>query len=82
MTWRLFATDTLKSTAIETIIQNILMVVIEVIIRYFGKNFFFFLWIAFLIIMFIFITIYPIFIAPLFNKFEALDVSIPKEKEL
>lgn len=82
MTWRLFATDTLKSTAIETIIQNILMVVIEVIIRYFGKNFFFFLWIAFLIIMFIFITIYPIFIAPLFNKFESLDVSIPKEKEL
>ncbi len=82
MTWKLFATDTLKSTIIETVIQNILMVVIEVIIGYFGKNFFFILWIAFLIIMFVLITIYPIFIAPLFNKFEPLDVSIPKEKEL
>ncbi len=28
------------------------------------------------------ITIYPIYIAPLFNKFESLNPENPKEKEL
>lgn len=82
MTFGLFLSDTVKSVVLEVIIQNLFMVVIEGVIRFFGDNFFFFLWTAFLVIMFVLLTIHPIFIAPLFNKFEPLDINDPKEKEL
>lgn len=82
MTFKLFVSDTIKSTLLMTIMQNVLMVVIEIIISKFGDKFFFVLWIAFLVIMFVLLTIHPLYIAPLFNKFEPLNIEDPKEKEL
>lgn len=58
------------------------MLIVEGVINFFGNNFFIYLWISFLIIMVIILTIHPIFIAPLFNKFEPLDINNPKEKLL
>lgn len=82
MTVKLFISDTIKTTLIGSIIYIILMIVVESIVKLLGNNFFIFLWIAFIIIMFVFLAIYPLYIAPLFNKFEALDINDPKEKEL
>jgi len=56
------------------------MLVIEGVIRLFGDNFFFFLWIAFLVLMFVILAIHPLYIAPLFNKFEPLNIEDNKEK--
>jgi STE24 endopeptidase len=58
------------------------MIIIEVVISYFGDKFFIFLWIAFVLLIFFLLAIYPIFIAPMFNKFEPLNQDNPKEKEL
>lgn len=80
MTLKLFLTDTLKNLILSTTIYNIFMIILEGIISIFGNNFFVFLWIAFLIIMLVLLTIYPLYIAPLFNKFEALNLDNPKEK--
>lgn len=49
------------------------MLIIEGIILLFKENFFIYLWISFLIIMFIILTIHPLFIAPMFNKFDYLN---------
>ncbi len=82
MTWKLFITDTLKSLLIEVVIYNVFMMVVEFVIRLFGDSFFLYLWIAFISIMFILLAVYPIYIAPLFNKFESLDINNAKEKQL
>jgi STE24 endopeptidase len=82
MTFKLFINDTIKSTLLTTIMYNALMIIVEVIISKFGDKFFFVLWIAFFVFMFVLLTIHPLYIAPLFNKFEPLNIEDPKEKEL
>lgn len=82
MTLRLYITDTIKSYLITAILMSIFFSMLEKIISVFGNSFFIFLWVAFIVLMLIIITLYPTVIAPLFNKFENLNEEIPKEKEL
>lgn len=82
MTLRLFFEDFVKGYSIQVVLMGVFGLLLEVIVSYFGKKFFFFLWIALIGFGLIMIVVYPVFIAPLFNKFENLNKEIPKEKEL
>lgn len=65
---------------LQASLMVILMNVLEKIVSVFGNKFFIFLWIALLAMMVVLLTIYPLYIAPLFNKFEHLDMTVEKEK--
>lgn len=71
-TLKLFFTDMIKSTVLGMVIGTPVLYAFLKIIDYFGKSFFFYLWVFFLAFQFVMITVYPIFIQPLFNKLEPL----------
>lgn len=71
-TLRLFFKDMLMSTILGIVIGTPVLYAFLKIIDYFGQSFFVYLWLFFLGFQFVMITIYPIFIQPLFNKLEPL----------
>lgn len=71
-TLKLFFTDMIKSSLLGMVIGTPVLYAFLKIIDYFGKSFFFYLWVFFLAFQFVMITVYPIFIQPLFNKLEPL----------
>lgn len=71
-TLKLFFTDMIKSSLLGMVIGTPVLYAFLKIIDYFGKSFFVYLWAFFLAFQFVMITVYPIFIQPLFNKLEPL----------
>ncbi|CAK4616590.1 hypothetical protein LEN26_015388 [Aphanomyces euteiches] len=72
-TLRLFVTDKIKSTVLMMVFGYLLLAALIAIIRWGGDNFVFYVWaftFAFTLIM---MTIYPVWIMPLFNKFTPLE---------
>lgn len=82
MTLRLFFEDFIKGYLIQAVLMSFFGFLLESIVSYFAKKFFFFLWIAIIAFAIVMIVVYPVFIAPLFNKFENLNKEIHKEKDL
>jgi len=72
MTIRLFFTDMVKSELLSYFFGGLLVPLLIWIVRYFGQSFYIYLWATFQMLIFAFMWIYPNFIQPLFNKFEAL----------
>ncbi|BFZ55648.1 zinc metalloprotease [Savitreella phatthalungensis] len=71
-TFRLFWTDLVKGQLLGLAIGAPILAAFLKIVDYFGKSFFVYLWLFFLGFQVVMITIYPIFIQPLFNKLEPL----------
>eukprot|EP00009_Paramoeba_aestuarina_P002578 CAMPEP_0201512330 /NCGR_PEP_ID=MMETSP0161_2-20130828/4608_1 /ASSEMBLY_ACC=CAM_ASM_000251 /TAXON_ID=180227 /ORGANISM="Neoparamoeba aestuarina, Strain SoJaBio B1-5/56/2" /LENGTH=430 /DNA_ID=CAMNT_0047908145 /DNA_START=75 /DNA_END=1367 /DNA_ORIENTATION=- len=73
MTWKTFVLDQIKTLGVAVVLGVPLMVAILKVIEWGGENFWFWLWLFTLAFTFFIITIYPIFIAPLFNDFKPLE---------
>ena len=68
----LFFSDLIKSQVLMHVIGGPILGAFLKIIKYFGKDFFYYLWIFFFALQIVMVAIFPILIQPLFNKFEPL----------
>ncbi|MGV8057495.1 MAG: M48 family metallopeptidase [Smithellaceae bacterium] len=76
ITWRLWLTDLGKSLILSIILMGILISVLMAFILYFPASWWFWAWGFFTLFEILLLWIYPVVIAPLFNKYEP----IPDEK--
>ena len=81
-THKTFITDKIKGVLLTIIIGNIFYCLITLIMEYFQEKFVVIAWIATTILTLIIVFLYPSVIAPLFNKFESLDLNNEKEKTI
>ncbi|KAF2280923.1 CaaX prenyl protease [Westerdykella ornata] len=79
MTIKLWITDMLKSQALLIALGGPIGGAFLSIIKRTGDNFFYYLWVFMLVVQIVGITIYPVFIVPLFNKLEPLKPGKLKE---
>lgn len=76
----IFFTDFLKTQALSFVIGTPVMLGFIKIIEYFGDNFFAYLWSFFFALQIFMMTIAPVVIMPLFNKFTPLEDGTLKTK--
>lgn len=79
-TLSLFFTDMIKTTLLSIIIGTPFLIGFLWIIQVTGTSFVFYVWVFMIVFQLFFITIYPTFIQPLFNKFTELPEGELKEK--
>ena len=70
ITWRLWLTDLIKSIIISVILLGILLSVMMAFILYLPASWWFWAWIFFTLFEILIMWLYPVVIAPLFNKYE------------
>jgi STE24 endopeptidase len=69
-TWRLWLTDLVKSLVITSILLGILISALMAFILYLPASWWFWAWLFFTLFEILLLWIYPVVIAPLFNKYE------------
>lgn len=79
-TKKIFFTDILKGQALSFIIGTPVMLGFVKIVEYFGDSFFAYLWAFFFALQIFMMTIAPVVIMPLFNKFTPLEDGSLKTK--
>jgi STE24 endopeptidase len=79
MTVRMWITDFLKSLIISAVLMGILLGAMLALIRYAEHSWWFWVWIFFSLFQLLMIWLYPVLIAPLFNKFEPVRDEALKE---
>jgi STE24 endopeptidase len=79
MTVTTFVTDKVKTFFISIIFQFIFFGAIVGCMERFREKFIVFAWVAAIAICCVYLLLFPTYIAPLFNKFEALNLEDPKE---
>jgi hypothetical protein len=72
-TLRLFFMDEVKSFALAMAIGLPVLYAVLTLIRWGGELFWLYVWVFLLMVSLVMLTIYPIYIAPLFNKFTPLE---------
>jgi STE24 endopeptidase len=72
ITWRLWLTDLLKSLVIASLLMGILVSAFMAFILYLPASWWFWAWLFFTLFEIMLLWIYPVAIAPLFNKYEAV----------
>lgn len=77
-----FIMDKIKGLLLSVIIGTIFYIIITFIMEYFKERFVIIAWVATTILTLIIVFLYPSVIAPLFNKFENLDLNNEKEKNI
>ncbi len=79
MTVRMWITDFLKSLIISAVLMGILLGAMLALMRYAEHSWWFWVWIFFSLFQLLMIWLYPVLIAPLFNKFEPVRDEALKE---
>jgi STE24 endopeptidase len=77
ITWKLWLTDLIKSVLISAILMGVLLSAFMAFILYLPKSWWFWAWIFFTLFEILLMWLYPVVIAPLFNKYEPI-----KDEEL
>jgi STE24 endopeptidase len=72
ITWRLWLTDLAKSLILSIILMGILISVFMALILYRPRSWWFYAWVFFTLFEILLLWIYPVVIAPLFNKYEPI----------
>ena len=80
ITWRLWITDLIKSLILSAIIMAIMISVFMAFIYYLPASWWFWAWLFFTLFEIILLWLYPVLIAPLFNKFEPIKDEELREK--
>jgi STE24 endopeptidase len=80
ITWRLWITDLIKSLILSAIIMTIMVSAFMAFIYYLPASWWFWAWVFFILFEIILLWLYPVLIAPLFNKFEPIKDEALKEK--
>jgi len=73
ITWRLWLTDLVKSIIIAAMLLGILIGALMGFIYYLPQTWWFWTWLFFSLFELLLLWIYPVFIAPLFNKYEPVS---------
>jgi len=82
ITWKLWLTDLVKSILISAILMAILLSAFMAFILYLPKSWWFWAWIFFTAFEILLLWLYPVVIAPLFNKYEPIrDEDLKKKIE-
>jgi STE24 endopeptidase len=80
ITWRLWITDLIKSLILSAIIMTIMISAFMAFIHYLPASWWFWAWVFFTLFEIILLWLYPVLIAPLFNKFEPIKDEALREK--
>ena len=80
ITWKLWLADLFKSLLISAIMMTIIVSVLIAFITYLPKSWWFWGWAFFTLFQLVMLWLYPVLIAPLFNKFEPIQDESLKEK--
>ncbi len=79
-TWQLWLTDLVKSLVITSILMGILISALMAFILYLPASWWFWAWLFFTLFEILLLWIYPVVIAPLFNKYEPVrDEALQKQ---
>src|SRR4030042_4690875 len=70
ITWRIWITDFFKSIIISAILLSIIVTALMAFIFYLPASWWFWGWLFFIVFQIIMMWLYPVLIAPLFNKYE------------
>ena len=73
MTKKLFLKDSLVTTILSLSVMTIIFKLFEIIFLTYPSIWWFYLWVMFILLNILIAYIYPLLIAPIFNKFEKLD---------
>jgi STE24 endopeptidase len=80
ITWKLWLTDLIKSVLISAVLMGILLSAFMAFILYLPKSWWFWAWVFFTSFEILLLWLYPVVIAPLFNKYEPIKDEELKEK--
>lgn len=80
ITWKLWLTDLIKSMIISAVLMGILLSAFMAFILYLPQSWWFWAWIFFTSFEILLLWLYPVVIAPLFNKYEPIKDEELKEK--
>jgi STE24 endopeptidase len=80
ITWRLWISDLIKSVLISAIIMGVMISAFMAFIHYLPASWWFWAWVFFTLFEIILMWLYPVLIAPLFNKFEPIKDEALREK--
>lgn len=80
ITWKLWLADLFKSLLISAIMMAIIVSALIAFITYLPKSWWFWGWAFFTLFQLVMLWLYPVLIAPLFNKFEPIKDESLKEK--
>ncbi len=80
ITWRLWLTDLVKSVIISAVLMGVMLSAFMAFILYLPKSWWFWAWIFFTAFEILLLWLYPVVIAPLFNKYEPIKNEALKEK--
>jgi STE24 endopeptidase len=79
MTFRLWITDSLKSLGVSAVLMGLLGGAFLALLHYAEKSWWFWSWILFAAFQMLMLWLYPVIIAPLFNRYEPIQDSNLKE---
>lgn len=80
ITWKLWIADLIKSVLISAILMTIMVSAFMSFIHYLPTSWWFWTWVFFTLFEIIILWLYPVLIAPLFNKFEPIRDEALREK--
>ena len=80
ITWRLWLTDLIKSVLISAVLMGFLLSAFMAFILYLPKSWWFWAWVFFTSFEILLLWLFPVVIAPLFNKYEPIKDEALKEK--
>jgi len=80
ITWKLWVADLIKSVIISAVLLALMVSALMAFITWLPKSWWFWGWAFFTLFQIMLMGLYPVFIAPLFNKFEPLKDEALKEK--
>jgi STE24 endopeptidase len=80
ITWKIWITDLVKSLIVSAILMGIIISVFMAFVSYLPKSWWFWAWVFFTLFEIILLWLYPVLIAPLFNKYEPIKDELLKER--
>jgi STE24 endopeptidase len=80
ITWRLWLIDLIKSVILSAVLMGLMLVAFMAFILYLPQSWWFWAWIFFTMFEILLMWLFPVVIAPLFNKFEPIKDELLKEK--
>jgi STE24 endopeptidase len=80
ITWRIWITDLIKSLIISAILMTIIVSAFMSFINYLPTSWWFWAWVFFTLLEIVLLWLYPVLIAPLFNKYEPIKDELLQEK--
>ena len=80
ITWKIWVVDLIKSLIVSAILMGIMISAFMAFVSYLPKSWWFWAWAFFTLFEIGLLWLYPVLIAPLFNKYEPIKDELLKEK--